>query len=319
MYRELLWQEGYTVHSTRAEAEKLVLDTLDIYKKLCEDLLALPVTKGISTESERSVGAMYSTALEVILPVAGRGMRAAAAHNMGQNAATKFGIRFQSAKHVRELAWLTVWTFSFRALGLMLMVHGDDKGIVLPPKIAPVQVMMIPAPGKAEERDKIVAKLKEIENELSSVKVRCKIDVQPDCTAQWKHNLWEVKGVPLRVELSGKDLLAGEVSLVRRDTDEKVQVKWGCLKETIQTALAEEQKAMFESAKKRAAETVVNVMSWEQCKYYINQRKVCVAPWYDRYLTPEGAEVRNVNGRCGCSQHRMRRGRRRRSPRCRAW
>lgn len=278
--REELWQEGYSVHSTRSEAERMVLDVLDIYKKIYEEILAVPVIKGIKSEERKLPGALYTTNIETINPANGKGIEAACSHNLGQNMAKLYEIYFQNQKHSKELAWQTFWNLSIKAVGIIVLVHGDDKGVILPPRIAPIQVVLIPSYSKPFERDKLTIKLKEIAQDLQSTGILTKVDERVGHNSNWKHYNWEVKGVPLRIELGLKEQASECVILTRRDTGEKKTVKWIALKKEVNDLLELIQKQMLENAKKAMAESIINVTTWEQCMYYLKKGKSCLAPWY---------------------------------------
>ena len=256
-----------------------MLDILDVYKKMYEDLLAIPVIKGIKTEADKFADSMYSTVLECIIPLAGKGSRVAVSHNLGQHLAKKFDIYYHSKNHTKELVWQTSWGLSSRAIGMLALIHGDDKGIVLPPSIAPLQVVMVPLYGRMDEKEKVLEKIKAIADEMEKSGIRCKIDERV-LQSVLKHAQWEAKGVPLRMELDYKGYCEGEVMIVRRDSSEKMQVKWEKLKGVVLGLLDQMQKAIFLKAKKQVADTIVSVINWEQCKYYLNQQKICMAPWY---------------------------------------
>jgi prolyl-tRNA synthetase len=258
----------------------MVQDMLEEYKKCYEDILAIPVIKGIKSEEEKFPGALYTTSVETILPSNGRGVQAATSHQLGQNFSKMFEIYFENEKGEKDLVWQTSWGFTTRSIGIMVLMHGDDKGVVLPPKVAPIQVVMVPIFYKTEEREKVLAKLAEIESELRSVGVRTKIDDRTLYTPGYKFNHWELKGVPLRIELGMKDYAKSEVRLVKRLNGEKTQIGWANLKKDIPELLEQVQKAMLEKAKKGLNDCIIKATNWEQFMQTINQRKACMTPWY---------------------------------------
>ena len=277
--REFLWQEGHTAHATCAEADKMVQDMLEVYRKVYEEVLAIPVIKGIKSEEEKFPGALYTTSVETILPSNGRGVQAATSHNLGQNFSKMFEIYFENEKHEKELVWQTSWGFTTRSIGIMVLMHGDDKGVVLPPRVAPTQAVLIPIFYKPEDNDKICAKLKELEVILQDVNVRTKVDDRTIYTPGWKFNHWELKGVPLRIELGMKDYEKSSVFVARRDTGEKVSIKWENIKKEIPELLEKIQNDMLNRAKKAVQDCIIKVSNWELFMQSLNQRKSCMAPW----------------------------------------
>jgi prolyl-tRNA synthetase len=236
--REFLWQEGHTAHATLVEADKMVMDMLEVYKKCYEELLAIPVIKGKKSEEEKFPGALYTTSVETIIPSNGRGVQAATSHNLGQNFSKMFEIYFENEKKERELVWQTSWGFTTRSIGIMILMHGDDKGAIIPPRVAPIQAVVIPIFYKdLQENAKITAKISEIDEMLKSVGVRTKVDDRDIYTPGWKYNHWELKGVPLRIEFGMKDYNNSSVFVARRDTGEKVSIKWENLKKEIPAIL----------------------------------------------------------------------------------
>lgn len=257
----------------------MVLDVLDIYKKIYEEILAIPIIKGIKSELGKLPGALYSTSLETISPINGVGVEAACSHNLGQNIAKQYEIYFQNQKHSKELAWQTTWEFSIKAIGLILLVHGDNRGAILPPKIAPVQVVLIPQYTRPFDKDKIVNKFKEIIQAINIEGLLTKIDDRTAFTPVWKHNYWEMKGVPIRIELGMKEMATEEVIFARRDIIDKKAVKWTELKKLIPETLDDIHKKMYENAKKAMTDTIVTISTWEQCMHYLKKGKACLAPW----------------------------------------
>ncbi len=278
--REFLWQEGHTAHATCADADKMVRDILDVYKNVYEELLAIPVIQGVKSEEEKFPGALYTTSVETLIPANGRGVQAATSHNLGQNFSKIFDIYFESEKGDRELVWQTSWGFTTRSIGIMVLIHGDDKGMIIPPRVAPIQVVMVPIFYSADEKDKLNAKLREIDAELQNAGIRTKTDDRTIYRPGWKFNYWELKGIPLRVEIGMKDYATSSVSVVRRDTGEKIQVPWTALKQAIPALLETVQKNMLEKARKAIQDCIVKAFNWEQFMQLLNQRKACMTPWY---------------------------------------
>jgi prolyl-tRNA synthetase len=201
---EFLWQEGHTVHSTEEEAEQEVMTILDIYKDFIENYLAVPVIAGYKTDSEKFVGAKYTTTLEGLMPVEGKALQMGTSHNLSQNFSKPFGIKYLGKDTKEHFAWQTSWGISWRLIGGLIMVHGDDMGLILPPHVAPVQVVIVPI-HKEKNAKMVKEKAKEIEFELKRAGIRAYMDDRDEYTSGWKFNEWEMKGVPLRINIGPKD------------------------------------------------------------------------------------------------------------------
>jgi len=277
--KEFLWQEGHTAHAGKSEAEEMVRDALEMYKQIYEQLLAVPVIGGVKTESEKFPGAVSTSSIETVIPITGRGLQAATSHFLGQNFSKAFDIQFTNEQMERGFVWQTSWGFSTRSLGAMVLFHGDDRGIVLPPKVAPIQVVMIPIYYNENEYKKINEKLKELEEEFRERKLRVHIDNRKYYRPGWKFNHWELKGVPIRIELGIKDFEQKEVIIVRRDTGKKVKITWNNLPKTVSCLLDDFHENIFGNAKKALDSSIVNVNNWNDFMLNINHKKTCYAPW----------------------------------------
>lgn len=277
--REFLWQEGHTAHASCADADKTVMEMLEAYKKCYEELLAVPVVKGVKSEEEKFPGALYTTSLETVIPSNGRGVQACTSHNLGQNFSKMFDIYYENEKCEKELVWQTSWGFTTRSIGIIILMHGDDKGLILPPRVAPIQVAMVPIHYSNEERDKLIAKLKEIQNTLEAVGVRCKVDDRTMYRPGWKYNYWELKGVPLRVEFGKKELEGNVVTLVRRDTGEKIKMPIADLTKGVPTLLEKFQADLYARAQKNMNDVIVKADNWKDFIKNVNSRKACLTPW----------------------------------------
>ncbi|PKM79511.1 MAG: proline--tRNA ligase [Firmicutes bacterium HGW-Firmicutes-13] len=241
---EFLWQEGHTVHRTEEEAQEETLKMLEVYRDFVENDLAIPVIKGKKTESEKFAGALKTYTIEALMGD-GRALQAGTSHNLGQHFAKVFDITFLDQDDKRKYVWQASWGVSTRLIGAIVMVHGDNRGLKLPPVVAPVQVVIVPImPKKAKEQ--VLAKAGELLEKYKD-KFRMEID-ERDYSPGWKFNEWEMKGVPLRLEIGPKDLQKGQVVLVRRDTGEKHFVKEENLESTLKTLLNDIQKNMVEQA-----------------------------------------------------------------------
>ncbi|MFQ6064729.1 MAG: proline--tRNA ligase [Candidatus Bathyarchaeia archaeon] len=269
--REFLWQEGHTAHATKEEADKEVMDILNIYKELAEEQLAIPVLVGVKTENEKFAGALYTTTLEALMPD-GKALQLGTSHNLGQNFSKVFDIKFIGEDEEEHYVWQTSWGVSTRLIGAMVMVHGDDRGLVLPPRIASYQVVIVPIPYKHVERDVILEKAREVLSKLQKKGISAILDDREEYTPGWKFNHWELKGVPIRIEIGPRDVKKEQVIAARRDTLEKVAVKDGELLKTITKMLKEIQNNLFNRAKKFLDENITKVESYDEFKGVLGRK-----------------------------------------------
>ena len=244
---EFLWQEGHTAHSTPEEAEQETLDILELYRQLAEDYLAVPVFTGLKTESEKFAGAERTYCIEAMMGDK-RALQAGTSHNLGQNFAKAFNVTFQTKDNKEELVWATSWGVSTRLVGAVILTHGDDKGLKLPPEIAPIQVVIVPIFKNYDQEKKIRNYIESIINELKDSKIRFSQD-WTDNSPGFKFNEWEMKGVPLRMEIGPKDIESNKVILVRRDTGEKLDYDSKDVVKQIPILLNKIQKNLFKEAK----------------------------------------------------------------------
>jgi len=268
--REFLWQEGHCVYATKEECDKEVRLFLDEYKKMCEELLAIPVIEGTKTESEKFAGAYYTTTIEALMPD-GKALQMGTSHNLGQGFAKSFGISFKDEKEKDQIPWQSSWGVSTRLIGGVIMVHGDDKGLVLPPKIARNKMVIVPIFFKGSE-EKVKKKAEEISKNFKELNPI--IDDRTEYSAGWKFNQWELKGIPLRMEIGPRDLEKGQITLVRRDTGEKILIKESDLKKEIPKILENIQKELLEKAKKSLEKNIIEVKSYNEFKKAIEEKKM---------------------------------------------
>lgn len=241
---EFLWQEGHTVHATQAEAEEETVRMLGVYKDFAENVLAIPVVTGQKSEKEKFAGADHTYTMEALM-LDGRALQMGTSHNLGQNFAKGFGIQYLDKDGTLKHAWQTSWGTSTRMIGGLIMVHGDDRGLRLPPKVAPIQCMIIPVaahkPGVAEAAQGLLERLR-------AAGIRAELD-DSDQSPGWKFNECELKGIPVRLEIGPKDLEKNQVVLVRRDTCEKLFVSTEGLEQQVVALLEDIHRNMFEQAK----------------------------------------------------------------------
>ncbi len=245
---EYLWQEGHTVHATREDADKEVMLILGFYRALIEDQLAIPVLTGYKTDREKFVGALYTTTLEAMMPD-GRAIQMGTSHNLGQNFSKPFEIRYLGKDEQTHYAWTTSWGVSWRVIGAMILLHGDDKGLLVPPRIAPIQVVIVPIFYKAGDTEGVTKKTLSIGELLTNAGLAIHIDSREQYTPGWKFNEWELKGVPLRIEIGPKDVEKNQVTLVRRDNSEKFAVNDDATIAEAKRCLDDIQKGLFTKAK----------------------------------------------------------------------
>jgi prolyl-tRNA synthetase len=274
---EFLWQEGHTAHETEAEAEEETLKILDLYVDVCESVLAMPVVKGRKTESEKFAGALRTYSIEALMGD-GRALQAGTSHNLGQNFAKAFDITFQARDKSVQHVWGTSWGVTTRLVGGVIMVHGDDGGLILPPEIAPYQVVIVPI-GRDDWRETVLPHARTIETELKSAGVRVTIDVR-DERPGWKFSEWELRGVPLRLEIGPKDIAKSQVLLARRDTREKLGTPMDGLAAKIREILDDIQRSLFQRARTFKDEHTQHVDTYDAFKKVMEGRPgFVIAPW----------------------------------------
>ncbi len=273
--REFLWHEGHCVYATEKECEAETLLYLKEYQKLCEEQLAIPVLPGKKTESEKFAGAVYTLSVEGLMPD-GRILQLGTSHNLGQGFANAFGIGFLGRDGKKQTPWQNSWGFSTRLIGAIAMMHGDDKGLVLPPMIAPQQICIIPIFFK-ENKAEILKKAREVAKTLQ--KFRTLLDESEDYTPGWKFNEYELRGVPLRIEIGPKDIKQKQVVLVRRDTGKKEIVKERDLAKRTEQILADIQKSLYNKAKKFLNSSIVEAKNFREVERAIKEKKIALANW----------------------------------------
>ena len=259
---EFLWQEGHTAHTNENEANKEVRMILDIYKMLIEEYLAIPTLSGFKTDKEKFVGAKYTTCLESAM-ADGKALQMATSHHLGQNFSKPFEIKFLDKDTAEQYVWQTSWGISWRVIGAIIMVHGDDKGLILPPKISPTQVVIVPI-YKDESKTVVKQKAYELEKKLKDSQIRVETDDRDEFTSGWKFNDWEMKGVPLRVNIGLLDMQENQVELIRRDTKERFYVKEKELVNQTLSILEKIQSNMFNRAKNLLQENTRSATTLEE-------------------------------------------------------
>src|SRR5712691_4459969 len=261
---EFLWQEGHTAHETAEEAQAETLKILGVYKDFAETELAMPVVDGQKTDSEKFAGAERTYSIEGLMRD-GRALQAGTSHNLGQNFAKVFDIKFQARDKSLQFVYGTSWGVSTRMIGGVIMTHGDEGGLILPPRVAPYQVVIIPIP-RGNWKETIVPKAQAIRDELVARGIRVMIDDRDSQTPGWKYNEWELRGVPVRMEIGPKDLEKSQVVLARRDTREKAFVPMDGLAAKVEEMLATIQQALYDRALQFRTEHTTETDSYAEFK-----------------------------------------------------
>ncbi len=275
---EFLWQEGHTAHETAEQAQEETMTILRIYKEFCEAELAMPVIDGQKSESEKFAGASRTYSIEALMGD-GRALQAGTSHNLGQNFAKAFDILFQGRDKLLQHAWTTSWGVSTRLIGGVIMTHGDDHGLILPPRVAPHQVVIVPIP-RGNWQETVLPRARELQAALAHAGVRVLLDDSDANTPGWKFAEWEMRGVPLRMEIGPKDLEKSQVVLARRDTRAKSMVPMDGLVDRVITTLDEIQKGLFERALKFREEHTSQAETYEEFKQLMEGRPgFVIAGW----------------------------------------
>lgn len=262
---EFLWQEGHTAHATREEAVQEAEQMLDVYAEFAEEYMALPVIKGLKTETERFAGALETYCIEALMQD-GKALQAGTSHFLGQNFAKAFDVKFTSKEGKQELVWATSWGVSTRLMGALVMAHSDDNGLVLPPKLAPNQVVIVPIYKNEEQLNAIRSMANELMAKLRKLGITVQLDDRDTHKPGWKFAEYEFKGVPVRIAVGPRDLENGQIEVARRDTLEKELISVEGAENHINDLLEQIQTNLFEKAKGRLDQHITNVDSWDEFK-----------------------------------------------------
>lgn len=263
---EFLWQEGHTAHATKEEAQEETIKMLNVYAKFLEEYLAIPVIKGRKTDKEKFAGAVATYTIESLMHD-GKALQSGTSHNFGDGFAKAFGIEYTDKDNKKQNVFQTSWGVTTRLIGAIIMVHGDDSGLVLPPKIAPTQLVIVPV---AMHKEGVLDKANELKDKLSS-SFKVKID-SSDKSPGWKFSEYEMKGVPLRLEIGPKDIENNQCVLVRRDTREKVFVSLDELSDKVQQILDDIQNSLFEKALKHREENTSVALNYDEFKKVVSEK-----------------------------------------------
>jgi prolyl-tRNA synthetase len=277
---EFLWQEGHTAHATQEEAIEETIKIINLYAEFAENWMAMPVIKGIKSENERFAGAIDTYTIEALMQD-GKALQSGTSHFLGQNFAKAFDVLFTNKEGVQEYVWATSWGVSTRLMGALVMAHSDDNGLVLPPKLAPIQVVIVPIYKKMEELASISAKVDEIMPKLKARGISVKYDDSDHKKPGWKFAEYELKGVPLRLAMGPRDLANGTVEVARRDTLEKQIMPVENIDEAIETLLEEIQQNIFQKALDFRNENIRKADTWEEFTQLIAEKGGFVSAHWD--------------------------------------
>ena len=283
---EFLWQEGHTAHATEAEAVEEARRMVGVYAKFAREYMAMPVVVGHKSETERFAGAVDTYSIEAMMQD-GKALQAGTSHFLGQNFAKAFEVQYANKEGKLDYVWATSWGVSTRLMGALIMCHSDNNGLVLPPALAPIQVVMVPIFKTEDEKAAIVARMEELKKELESKGVSVKIDNRDNLRPGFKFAEWELKGVPVRVVIGPRDLEAGNVELARRDLSTKESVPQQGLAEHISALLDEIQKNMYAKALRFRDANITKVDTWDEFKTKIEEGGFLLCHWDG---TPETEE-----------------------------
>jgi len=277
---EFLWQEGHTAHATEAEAMAEAKQMNQVYADFVENYMAIPVIQGIKTESERFAGAVETFCIEALMQD-GKALQAGTSHFLGQNFSKAFDVKYATAEGGLEYVWATSWGVSTRLIGALIMTHSDDNGLVLPPNLAPVQVVIIPIYRGEEQQKEVALTANNIKTELEQKNIRVKFDNRDKFKPGFKFNEYELKGVPLRIAIGPKDLENGTVEIARRDTLSKSIVAQNEIAEYVSSQLDQIQNDLFEKAKAFRSENITLVDDFASFQEVINGKGGFVSAHWD--------------------------------------
>jgi prolyl-tRNA synthetase len=307
--REFLWNEGHTCFATKKEAEAEGKEVLDIYNDICENYLALPSMIGKKSEKEKFAGAEYTLSMEFIMPN-GKSIQGPDFHHDGQNFSKAFEISFQNEKGETEYVWQNTFAITTRMIGVLVAMHGDNKGLVLPPKIAPLQVAIVPILFDGSKK-KVLAEANKIKEQLEKNNVSVYLDDRESYSPGWKFNEWEVKGVPIRIEIGPKDIEKKQVMVVRRDNNDKQALEITGITEKVKLLMDQMQNNLLENAKQILKEKVITVKDLKETKKALEDKNIIFAPWCgsveceDNFKADTGAKSLNsplkqpkIEGKC---------------------
>jgi prolyl-tRNA synthetase len=277
---EFLWQEGHTAHATKEEAIAETRQMLDVYADFVENWMALPVVKGVKSENERFAGAEDTYCIEALMQD-GKALQAGTSHFLGQNFAKAFDVKFSDKENKLDYVWATSWGVSTRLIGALVMAHSDDKGLIMPPRIAPLQVVIVPIYKGEESKPVIDGKAAELVKAFKAAGIRVKFDDNDNNRPGWKFAEYELKGVPVRIAMGARDIENGTVELARRDTGEKSVVSIDSITEHVNQLLLDIQQAIYDKALQFRNEHITKVDTWEEFQEVLKNKTGFVSAHWD--------------------------------------
>lgn len=285
---EFLWQEGHTAHATKEEAVEETVKMLNVYAEFVENFMAVPVIKGVKTPNERFAGAEDTYCIEALMQD-GKALQAGTSHFLGQNFAKAFDVKFANKENQLEYVWATSWGVSTRLIGALVMAHSDDEGLILPPRLAPLQVVIVPIYKGDDQKSQIDARVNTLVAELKSMGIRVKYDDADHARPGWKFAEYELKGVPVRLAIGARDLENNVVEVARRDTREKTSVSLDGIATYIRQLLEDIQQQMFNKAKAFQQENIREANSWEEFEQLLDEKAGFVSAHWDGTAETEEA------------------------------
>jgi len=285
---EFLWQEGHTAHATAKEAMEETERMLEVYATFAEEFMAVPVIRGVKTASERFAGAVDTYCIEALMQD-GKALQAGTSHFLGQNFAKAFDVKFLTKENQQEFVWATSWGASTRLIGALVMAHSDDQGLILPPKIAPLQVVIVPIYKGDEQKAMIDEKANGIISQLKELSIRVKYDANDNARPGWKFAEYEMKGVPVRLALGARDLEKNVVEIARRDTKEKRVIALDGIAKHVSDLLSEIQQGMFNKAKTYRDKHITLADSWDEFEKLLDEKGGFISAHWDGTAETEEA------------------------------
>lgn len=296
---EFLWQEGHTAHATKEEAEAEAKKMLEVYADFVENFMAIPVIKGVKSPNERFAGAIDTYCIEALMQD-GKALQAGTSHFLGQNFAKAFNVQFLNKENQLDYVWATSWGVSTRLIGALIMTHSDDNGLVLPPNLAPIQVVVIPIFKNDEQLNLIREKIQPFVKQLKEKGISVKVDDDDSKRSGWKFNEYELKGVPVRVVVGPRDIENNQAEIARRDTMTKETVPFDTLADTIENLLAEIQKNIFEKARAFRDANIRRADSWDELVDILDNKGGFVAAHWDGTVETEEAIKEKIKATIRC-------------------
>ncbi|KAL7721829.1 Proline--tRNA ligase [Entamoeba marina] len=277
--REFLWQEGHTAYANEEDCQQECKEIMELYAKVYEDLLAVPVIRGKKSPGETFPGAVYSLTVEAIIPTNGKSVQSATSHHLGQTFSKIFEIDYENENNEKKLVYQNSWGLSTRSIGVMIMTHGDNKGLVVPPRAASKQVVIITLHHKGSNNEELDSKAKELCDNLLDNDIRCFTDLNEVHKPGWKFSEYELRGIPLRIELGPRDYAGQKVVIVRRDNGAKAESSWDDLVVNVKRIMDEMHNDMYAKALKQRDEHLVKVSTWKEFMDQLDQKCSVVTPW----------------------------------------